>query len=173
MDTAETAIAHDQDMVPRLRSLHYRNNQFFHVIKSAGFMLDGGKCLLRIPAEIGAIAEYAISLSQAVGQGCLHHAQLHGIRTRLQYCQNTRITDAGPQPRNRCRNCGRVVGEVIINSDTVDHATRLHTAFYILELPQRLDADLSRHPGMSGSGNGGQCIHAVMLAKQIPAYPSL
>ena len=67
MNPAETAIAHNQNMIAGLGVASNGLNQLFQIIVRLGFSTKGGECCGRIPTQIRAKTKYVVSSSQALG----------------------------------------------------------------------------------------------------------
>ena len=66
-----------------------------------------------------------------------------------------------------------MMGEIVIDSDVVDHASYLHAPLHIVELAKRLDTLRSRDANMPRRSQGRKCIHAIVLTHQLPCNAPL
>lgn len=66
-----------------------------------------------------------------------------------------------------------MVGKIVVDGDAVHGAAHLHAPFHILETGQAFNGLGGRHADMARRGDGGQRIHAVVVALQRPAHPAL
>jgi hypothetical protein len=124
--------------------------------------------IARVPTVVALQAEGQIGLFERPRQLCLHRAELHGVRARLEHGQHTRQADALAQAGHRGADGGRVVREVVVHRHAAGLADQLHAAFDILELRQRRGRGLGRNADMLGRGDRRQRVQLVVLALQRP-----
>ena len=108
--SAETAVAHDQNMVAGFGIFHDFGNEGIEVFADVQLAAQRREGFGDVPVHAAGVAEHLIGTFEACGQGGFHGAEFHGVGTRLEDGEDAGITDTLAQAFDGGFDGGRVVG---------------------------------------------------------------
>src|SRR5262249_12999640 len=133
MYTAETAVAHDEQVIARARNLGDRTHKIVNPVETRCPFAKRRERLFWIPPKRAlslarAVAENQVGLAQAARQKRFHRPEFHRVRPRLQDRKNpcSRADFSAQASNGRCDRRG-VMSEVIVDGNAAALPARLHT----------------------------------------------
>lgn len=169
MNSAKTSIAHHQHMISGAGGSSHGGDQVTQVIENLRPCAQRRQDLRSIPTQLPGITEHGVGLDQAAGQLFVHHAEFHGVGTRLQHRQNARGSKLLAQALQRDADRRRVVREIVEDRDPAHGAARLQPALDPAEAFQCLEANSHRDSGMPRGRQRCHGIGAVVGTREIEA----
>jgi len=166
MEAAEAAIRHGQHGVAWPGLFRHRIDQRIDVVADLDFPRRSRKQRGRIPIQIGGMNKDQVRLPQAVRQRFLHDAAAHGLRSWIEYREDSSRRTPLPHPFQGGADRRRVMSEVVVDLYPGGNATQLHAPPDALELTQRLDRRLRIDTDMPGRSDGCKSIHLVVGSLQ-------
>ena len=174
VDATESPIAHDQDLItwcglsgdPLDDGVHPRKNRR----PLAQFRKDRG----RVPAQVDRGMDIdPVGVRNRGRQFSVVHPEAHRIGAWFQDGKDAGRADLAPQPLESGGDGCWVMGEIVVDPNTLDLTTQFHAALHPLEAAQRRDADVDRYTGVAGGGEYGQGVVDVVQAGLTPVDPPL
>ena len=136
MDPAKTAVAHDQHLGSWFGLSLNGGERIVEAVADLPTWAERRRDCAQIPAQIGRLIQHhGVGQRQRRSQTVLEHAQLHGVGTWFQYRDDRLRTDPGAQTGQRGGNCGRMVGEIVVDRHAVDCAARFQSPLHALKVP--------------------------------------
>ena len=126
MESAETAITHDNDVIAGNYRLTDVLDQRRQIAVKAVLLATRGIChspwlITRFePIDL-------ISLSGGGDQSIGVVSVLHSVRPQLDHRMNTPRLKFSPQTIKSCRDCSRVMRKIIVDGDIVHNTDHIHT----------------------------------------------
>ena len=170
MKATKSAVAHDQHSVSGARQVHDAADELCERRVHHGAGAQRRQGARKIPINTATKCKGVVGIAQAIGQPRGHHAELHGVRARLDHGQHTAgaaltctlIAQAG----NGGGNGRGMVRKVIEHAHTVDLAPHLQSTLDALKPRHRRTGRLCGHTVGHRSSDCGDGIASVVFARQ-------
>ena len=122
-----------------------------------------------IPFHVRALVKPSpIGGFERLSQCSAMRAELHRIRTRLEYRDDARLAHFATQSIERGGNSGWMMREVVVNGNTARDTAHFHSTPHAFELRERFDRDDFAHAGMSRSNDCSQGVFDVVTTQHRP-----
>ena len=99
MYSAETAVAHHQNMVACFGMFHNFGNESIEIFADVQLAAQRREGFGNIPVHAAGVAEHLVGTFEAFGQRSFHGAEFHGVGTRLEDGEDACVTDTLAQGR--------------------------------------------------------------------------
>ena len=124
-----------------------------------------------IPLHAGPLVEpHDVRCLQSMRQCVAMRAQLHGVRSRFQYCDDSLAPDFPAQSIDGCFHGRRMMRKVIVYRDPIHLAPHFHPSPHTLELFECGGRSLDVNSSVSCCEHRGEGVLRVMPTEQTPLH---
>ncbi len=171
-ECAEAAVAHDQNVVARLRGFNNHLYQRVDVGAPVGWLNAGVSHFHHLPRNVVRLEqEHFISATEGRREIVFADAHFHGVGARLQHGDDARgAAHFATQRSKRREDSSRVMREIVIHGDAVGLAAQFKAAARVDKRAERLRGVSRRHAHMARRGDSRQAVLHVVLAHQLPLH---